>query len=155
MAAYRIWRAWVALFLVGYFGLGIPAILLPHQEVFPCYSWFLFALVPGRESQYAIRLQEVRGQKLAEPVLFQDADGFVGNPHSVTVRELVRQFGVAVEKGRTDEQSRLRQVIEKDYLPIPCRYKLVVMTYEPLTRWRTGRYDVRLLAEYTATGASQ
>jgi hypothetical protein len=155
MSAYRIWRTWVAIFLVGYFGLGIPTIVLPQQEVFPCYSWFLFALVPGQESDYAIRLQEVRGQKLAEPLLFQNADGFVGNPHSVTMRELVRQFGTAVEKGRTNEQLRLREVIEKGYLPIPCRYELVVMTYEPLTRWRTGRYDVRPLREYTAAGAFQ
>ncbi|MGD0057776.1 MAG: hypothetical protein ABSD58_00010 [Verrucomicrobiia bacterium] len=71
MAAYRIWRVWVALFLAGYFALGFSTLALPRGEVFPCFSWFLFALVPGRESQYAVRLQEVRGQKLAEPVLFQ------------------------------------------------------------------------------------
>ncbi len=154
MAAYRIWRAWVALFLAGYFALGLSTLALPHQEVFPCYSWFLFALVPGRESQYAVRLQEVPGQKLAEPVLFQDADNLVDEPHSVMVRNLVQQFGTAVEKGRMDEQVRLRRVMEKDYLPTPCRYEVVVLTYEPLIRWRTGRYDVRPLQEYTVTGES-
>ncbi len=155
MAAYRIWRAWVALFLAGYFVLGLATLALPRQEVFPCYSWFLFALVPGRESQYAVRLQEVRGQKLAEPVLFQDADNFVDEPHNVMVRDLVQQWGAAVENGRLDEQARLRRVMEKDYLPTPCRYELVVLTYEPLTRWRTGRYDVRSLEEYTVTGESR
>jgi hypothetical protein len=155
MAAYRIWRAWVALFLAGYFALGVATLALPRQEVFPCYSWFLFALVPGRESQYAVRLQEVRGQKLGEPVLFQDADNFVDEPHNVMVRDLVQQFGAAVEKNRMDEQARLRRVMEKDYLPSPCRYELVVLTYEPLTRWRTGHYDVRSLAEYSSTGDSR
>jgi hypothetical protein len=152
MAAYRIWRVWVALFLAGYFMLGLATLALPRQEVFPCYSWFLFALVPGRETQYAIRLKEVRGQKLAEPVLFQDADNFVDEPHSVVVRDLVQQFGVAVERGRMDEQVRLRRAIEKNYLPIPCRYELVVLTFEPLTRWRTGRYDARSLGEYSTRG---
>lgn len=151
MAAYRIWRAWIALFLAGYFVLGLATLALPRQEVFPCYSWFLFALVPGRESQYAVRLQEVRGQKLAEPVLFQDADSFVDEPHNVMAHELVQRLGAAVERGPTDEQLRLRRVMEKDYLPAPCRYQLVVLTYEPLTRWRTGRYDVRPLGEYSST----
>jgi hypothetical protein len=155
MAAYRIWRTWVALFLAGYFVLGLATLALPRGEVFPCYSWFLFALVPGQESQYAVRLEEVRGQKLAEPVLFQDADNIVDEPHSVTARELVQRLGAAVENGQTDEQLRLRRVLEKNYLPTPCRYELVVMTYEPLTRWRTGRYDVRSLAEYSSTGDSQ
>jgi len=155
MAAYRIWRVWVALFLAGYFVLGLATLALPRQEVFPCYSWFLFALVPGRESQYAVRLQEVRGQKLAEPVLFQDADNFVDEPHNVMVRDLVQQWGTAIEKGRLDEQAHLRRVMEKDYLPTPCRYELVVLTYEPLTRWRTGCYDVRSLEEYTVTGESR
>ncbi|MGO9528414.1 MAG: hypothetical protein ACLPT4_08505 [Verrucomicrobiia bacterium] len=155
MAAYRIWRAWVALFLAGYLVLGLATLALPRQEVFPCYSWFLFALVPGREYQYAVRLQEVRGQKLGEPVLFQDADNFVDEPHNVMVRDLVQQWGAAVENGRLDEQARLRRVMEKDYLPTPCRYELVVLTCEPLTRWRTGRYDVRSLEEYTVTGESR
>lgn len=155
MAAYRIWRVWVALFLAGYFVLGLATLALPSQEMFPCYSWFLFALVPGRESQYAIRLEEVRGQKLAQPVLFQDADNFVDEPHSVTARELVQRFGAAVERGQTDEQMRLRRVMEKNYLPTTCRYELVVITYEPLTRWRTGHYDVQSLGEYTATGESR
>jgi len=151
MAAYRIWRAWVALFLAGYFALGLATLALPRQEVFPCYSWFLFALVPGRESPYAVRLLEVRGQKLAEPVLFQDAEDFVAEPHNVMAHEIVQQLGMAVEKGTMDEQVRLRRVMEKDFLPVPCRYELVVLTYEPLTRWRTGRYDVRSLAEYSST----
>jgi hypothetical protein len=154
MAAYRIWRTWVALFLGGYFVLGLLTLALPRQEVFPVYSWFLFALVPGRETQYAVRLEEVRGQKLAVPLLFQDAEDLVAEPHNVMMRDLVQQFGAAAEKGQTDEQASLRRVMEKNYLPAPCRYELIIMTYEPLTRWRTGRYDARSIGEHTVTGES-
>ena len=126
--------------------------MLPRGEVFPCYSWFLFALVPGRESSYALRLLEVRGQKLAEPVLFQEAEGYVENPHDVTVRELAQQLGAATEHGRMDEQGRVRQILEKNRLPSPCRYELVSMTYDPLVRWRTGRYEIRSLAQFTSAG---
>jgi hypothetical protein len=152
MAAYRILRGWVALFLAGYFALGLLTLLLPRREVFPVYSWCLFALVPGQESRYALRLQEVRGQKFAEPVLYQEADSLVADPHSVTVRELVQQFGLAVEKGRVRQQLRIRRLMEKDHLPSLCRYELVIITYDPLIRWRTGRYEVRLLAQYASPG---
>ena len=152
MAAYRILRGWVALFLAGYFALGLLTLLLPRREVFPLYSWFLFALVPGQESRYALRLQEVRGQKLAEPLLYQDAESFVADPHNVTVREIVQQFGLAVEKGQVQEQLRIRRMMEKDHLPPSCRYELVIITYDPLARWRTGRYEIRALAQYTSPG---
>jgi hypothetical protein len=140
--------------LTGYFALGLLTLLLPRREVFPLYSWFLFALVPGRESDYALRLREVNGQKLPEPVLYQDAKGLVADPHNVTVREIVQQFGRAVEKGRVQERLRIRRVMEKDYLPPLCRYELVIITYDPLARWRTGRgrYEVRPLAQYASSG---
>jgi hypothetical protein len=82
--------------LAGYFAHGLLTLLLPRREIFPMYSWFLFALIPGRESRYALRLQEVGGQKLAEPVLYQDAESLVADPHTVTVREVVQQFGLVV-----------------------------------------------------------
>jgi hypothetical protein len=155
MAAYRILRVWVALFLAGYFALGLATVLLPQQEVFPVYSWFLFPLVPGQQTRYALQLQEAHGQRLTGPLLYQDAEGYVANPHSVTVDELVQQLGLAVERGRADDQQRLRQVLEKNHLPSPCRYELVAIMFDPLVRWRTGRYEVRPLAQYLSLGESR
>ena len=152
MAAYRILRGWVALFLAGYFVFGFSALLLPRREVFPVSSWSLFALVPGQESRYALRLLEAGGKKLAEPVLYQEAEGLVVDPHSVAVREIVQQFGLAVERGRIQEQLRIRRMLERDHLPSPCRYELVMITYDPLVRWRTGRYEVRPMAQYASPG---
>src|SRR5271154_5396970 len=130
MAAYRILRGWVAIFLTGYFALGLATVLHPRQEVFPVYSWFLFPLVPGQETRYALRLQEAHGQKLAGPLLYQDAEDLVANPHSVTVDELVQQLGRAAKQGRAEEQQRLRQVLEKNHLPSPCRYELVAIIFD-------------------------
>lgn len=155
MAAYRILRVWVALFLAGYFALGLATVLLPQQEVFPVYSWFLFPLVPGRQTRYALRLQEARGQGLTPPLLYQDAENYVANPHSVTVDELVQQFGQAVTKGRVDDQQRLRHVLEKNHLPSPCQYELVTITFDPLVRWRTGRYEAKPFAQYQSLGESR
>lgn len=147
MAAYRILRGWVALFLAGYFVLGLATVMLPQQEVFPVYSWFLFPLVPGQQTRYALRLQEAQG-----PLLYQDAEGFVANPHSVTVDELVQRLGRAVEQGRTNEQQHICQVLEKNHLPSPCRYELVSIVFDPLIRWHTGRHEVRPIAQYQSSG---
>jgi hypothetical protein len=152
MAAYRILRGWVAFFLAGYFVLGLATAMLPQQEVFPVYSWFLFPLVPGQQTRYALRLREARGQKFAAPLLYQDAEGFVANPHSVTVDELVQQLGLAVKTERADEQQRLRQVLEKNYLPSQCQYELVAIVFDPLVRWRTGQYEIRPIAQYQSSG---
>jgi hypothetical protein len=152
MAAYRILRGWVALFLAGYFVLGLATVMLPQQEVFPVYSWFLFPLVPGQQTRYALRLREARGQKFATPLLYQDAEGFVVNPHSVTVDELVQQLGRAVEQGRTNEQQHICQVLERNHLPPQCQYELVTIIFDPLVRWRTGQYEVRPIAQYQSSG---
>jgi hypothetical protein len=150
MGAYRILRGWVAIFLVGYFVLGLGTAMLPQQEVFPLYSWFLFPSVPGRQTRYALRLEEPQG-----PLLYQEAEGFVANPHSVTVDELVQQLGLAVKQGRVNEQQRIRQVLEKNHLPSSCRYELVTITFDPLIRWRTGRCEVEPIAQYLARGVAQ
>jgi hypothetical protein len=152
MAAYRILRGWVALFLAGYFVLGLATAILPQQEVFPVYSWFLFPLVPGQQTRYALRLLETPGQKFATPLLYQDAEGLVANPHSVTVDELVQQLGLAVKTGKTDEQQRLRQVLEKNHLPSQCQYELVTIVFDPLGRWRTKQYEIRSIAQYRSSG---
>jgi hypothetical protein len=109
-------------------------------------------LVPGQQTRYALRLQEAHGQKFSSPLLYQDAEGFVANPHSVTVDELVQQLGLAVQKGSADERQRIRQVLEKNHLPAPCRYELVAIIFDPLVRWHTGRYEVRPLAQYQSSG---
>jgi hypothetical protein len=152
MAAYRILRGWVALFLTSYFVLGLATARLPQQEVFPVYSWFLFPLVPGQQTRYALRLLDVPGQKFAAPLLYQDAEGFVTNPHSVTVDELVQQLGLVVKTRKADEQQRLRRVLEGNYLPSQCHYELVTIVFDPLVRWHTGRYEVRSIAQYQSSG---
>ena len=116
-------------FFGGILCAGIGDAGVAAREVFPCYSWFLFALVPGQESQYAVRLQEVHGQKLTAARAVSGRGHFVDQAAKRDgPRNSFSSSAPAVEKGRTDEQVRLRRVMEKDYLPAPCRYELVVMT---------------------------
>jgi hypothetical protein len=136
--------------LAGYFVCGLLTLLLPRQEAFPVYSWFLFPLAPGRQTRYALRLQQVNGQTLDSPRLYQDAGEFVADPHSVTVDELVQQLGSAVQQGRAEDQRRIRLLLEKDHLPSPCRYELVTISFDPLIRWRTGLCAIRPVAQYAS-----
>ena len=90
---YRRTRRGVAFFLAFYFIVGLGTLLLPTREIFPFYSWFLFALVPQGEPHYELILYEVNGQSLDPPRRYQEAESLVSSPHSVTVYKLTQQIG--------------------------------------------------------------
>jgi hypothetical protein len=148
MRAYRIAQRWVAFFLAAYFAGGLLTLLHPHQEVFPVYSWFLFSLVPQQQTRYALLLREIRGKILEKPLYYEEADGLVPAPHSVTAYELVQQFGAATQSHDEEQQQRLRRVLESNSLPPRTRYDLMEITFDPLTRWRTGEHRAERLSTF-------
>jgi hypothetical protein len=115
---YRRTRRGVAFFLAFYFIVGLGTLLLPTREVFPFYSWFLFALVPQGEPHYELILYEVNGQSLDPPRRYQEAESWVSSPHSVTVYKLTQQIGAT-----NDPQAR--ELLEKSWLPPKTRYQIV------------------------------
>src|SRR5271154_5944071 len=102
MREYRRIRRGMAWLLAAYFLGGLLTLLHPAMEVFPVYSWFLFALTPQAGPQYGLLLREVNGRAVEPPRLYQDADGLIVSPHAVTVFSLVQQLGGAVEHGQSD-----------------------------------------------------
>ena len=107
------------MFLAIYFVAGIGTLLLPAREIFPFYSWFLFALVPQNSTtHYDLILHEVNGRHLDPPVRYQEADGLVPSPHSVTVYRLTQRLGAT-------QDAHARELLEKDWLPPGTRYEIV------------------------------
>jgi hypothetical protein len=141
MREYRRLCSGVAVLLAAYFVGGLLTLALPQREVFPVYSWFLFSLVPQSGSQYGLLLKEVDGQELAPPVLYQDAEGWIETPHSVTVFKLVQQLGAALEHDGPDAQ-RFRELLENEWLLPQTRYEIVTINVDPIARWKTGEYAI-------------
>jgi hypothetical protein len=154
MREYRRIRRGMSWFLAAYFVGGLLTLLLPEREVFPVYSWFLFPLVPRAETQYALLLHEVSGQRVEPPCLYQDAEGRIPRPHSVTVFQLTQKFGAAFEHGQAD-QARYCELLEKNWLPARTRYELVKVNADPIARWKNGRFEItQRLEMFTSAGAT-
>lgn len=116
---YQRTRRGIALFLALYFVVGLGTLLLPAREVFPFYSWFLFALVPQNgTAHYDLILYEVNGQPVDPPRRYQDADGLVRSPHNVTVYRLIQRIGAT-------QDAQARELLEKAWLPPKTRYEII------------------------------
>ena len=154
MREYTRIRKIISLFLAAYFAGGLLTLLLPEREIFPVYSWFLFALVPQNETQYAIVLHHVGNQELTPERLFQEADGIIAQPHSVAAFQLMQKFGAAFER-KSPDATRLRQQLEGTFLQRATRYELVKINSDPVARWKSGSYEIiRTLQTFTSGEAT-
>jgi hypothetical protein len=138
MKRYRLWQAWSALWLGSIALFGTILGLAGRHEIFPFYSWFLFAQVPGPTTRYTILLYSLgEGRPLGEPLRLEQAGpDQVPRPHSVAAAHLVQELGRAWRRGDQQELWRLRRVLESTYLPPSCRYALVRFQNDPLEQWR-------------------
>ncbi len=154
MREYIRLRKVMSWFLAAYFAGGLLTLLSSEREIFPVYSWFLFALVPQADTQYALLLEEADGKTIEPPCLYQEGDGWVAQPHSVRVFQLVQKLGAACERN-LPEQARYRELLEKNWLPARTRYELVKVNGDPIARWQSGRYEItRRLQHFTTAGAT-
>ena len=130
------------------FAGGLFTLLTPQHEVFPLFSWFLFPLTPNPGTRPALLLEDYRGTHYAAPVAVEKADGVLTSAQAPAVFALTQELGRAVAVANESEVSRLRRILEGDYLPGPGRYALAEITYDPIERFRSGHEQVRLIREF-------
>lgn len=157
MKRYRRQRTCLFLFLVAYLVLGqashwAPVKWMPHREVFPFFSWYLFVDVPGDRTDFGLRIHESGEQSFDPPVYFEDAEGVVSQPHSIAAHVVVLRLGKAIEAQDDATVEELRGLLEKRYLPERVRYGIVKRRFDPLERWKTGALTATPVALFTRTG---
>ncbi|MDI3289316.1 hypothetical protein [Polyangium sp. 15x6] len=148
MKALQRTRFFLALLLSGYFLIGIAT--RATGEIFPVWSWFLFAAVPQRQTHYSALLLEVEGANLSEPMLYQDGKDIIPSPNSPTAAVLLDRLGKALES-KDAEATTLRQTLETNYLPRVKRYAIVKLSYRPLEYWRTRAHERKEIATFEVT----
>src|SRR5262249_45904025 len=116
MHAYRRLERLIASFLALLFFGGLAALPLPQMEGVPRFSWFRFRAPPNTETRYSILLRENAGRPVDPPRLFQEADGFVNEPHAVTAYKITQFFGRAAARGDLKEAEQQRRLLERNYL---------------------------------------
>jgi hypothetical protein len=152
MNSYRRLKTGLVLFVALVFFGGLASLPRLNQETFPFYSWFLFALTPQAQIKYNIRIDELALYKLEEAkmtVYYEQAGGIVGQPHSPTAHKIIQRLGAAYVRGDKAEVERQRRLLEGNFLPLPNRYTLVEIWYDPIERYRTGEQTAKELARFT------
>ncbi len=110
------------------------------SELFPVFKWELFSKVPPREqTSYGVRLLEVDGEVLDEPIYFEEALHLFRSARSPDVPTLVRSWSQHVAAGNFEESVRSQILFEARFLESrPVRYQLVRRTYDIVERVDCG-----------------
>lgn len=149
MNRYRvIWKTvLIGLFL--YMVIGFLTFDIKNKksnEVFPVFSWFLFAEVPQKNHiRYTIRIYEIDGKTLPVPLLFAEA-GAYSNPHSVSANKLIQDLGKALVENQIQEVKGIRELLEQNQIHRVNRYELIQLTYDPVERFKTGKAEEKSIA---------
>jgi len=140
----RIWfyiLAGLFLYLVG----GLLTFDLEKKksnEVFPVFSWFLFADVPQKNHvRYTLRVLRADDRDLVPALFFSEAGAFA-NPKSVSANKLIDEIGRSLAHQEEGEVQRLRRTLEENQIHRIQRYELIKLTYDPVERYQTGKMQV-------------
>ena len=134
------YRVFLPLFLVSYCAAGF----LTHsqfggREVFPVFSWGLYADASRTEVQYTARVIEIDGQPLETAVDLLDTPAFHRAPDYWRDVGVMTRFGAALDEGDRAGADALRRLFEANVLPgSSVRYEMVKRTYNPLERRASG-----------------
>lgn len=145
-------REYPALFIIGfiflYFIIGMATGFSGANEIFPFFSWRLFAHIPDNTSEYAIIVEVFNGTTVSPPQLFQEAKGIIKESDSIIAHKLIQNFGKAYERKDIQEAEELRRLFEANYIKGPARYRLIRIIYNPVERWKTGSYEMINIQEF-------
>lgn len=147
-----------SIFVIGfisfYFLFGIISGLLSTKQIFPFFSWNLFGDIPNKRIEHTVIVDLYNGTIVSPPQLFQEAKEIVWESDSITARRLIQDFAMAYQWGDIKEADRLRKIFEANFIKAPARYRLVRLIYDPLVRWKTGKYERIDIQEFTVGGHS-
>ncbi len=139
----------IALFLAAYFAIGVAARLTSSgtEDVYPFFSWFLFAEVPSRfQSSFVIMIREIDGQKQEPPAPLSQFPQLYGGGGPGELFALVQAFGRSVQ-GHDTNAPRIRREIETRF-GRPVAYDLVAQRYDALKKWRTNEAEEKVVASF-------
>lgn len=146
-------------FLIGYTIVGFMTELRPplkERELIPFFSWFLFHETPKEVSRFALVLYEYNEQMITPPRLWNDVPG-IQNPFSLQLYALIQRWGQSVLDGDIAASDRWQRIFEESFLYHQARYELVEIRYDPIERWRNGRFTIerRLVSRSATAGQTQ
>lgn len=121
----------LVMFLAGEAALLRP----PTYEVFPFYSWSMFALVPNETEQFYVFVT-----KDGETREFTRAKKWVGDSaNSIVAFSVIQQYGKALLSGNKKEIANWRRQFEESHIPGDLFYEVRYSKGDPMDRWQRER----------------
>lgn len=133
----------LALLLLLYVSIAVSTHLTKQPEIFPFFSWSLFSSVPQPEkTNYGLRLIAVDGKTLQTPLFFEEGEQYFAGANSIMAMTTIRRLARAIEAGNAGQIVEYQTFFEEMFLAeaSDVAYEVVRRTYNPVERWRTGRY---------------
>ncbi len=150
---YRKLKALVAAVFVVMFVAGETALLRPPTyEVFPFYSWSMFALVPNETGQFYVFV--IKDGEMRE---YTRAKKWVGEAaNSVIAYTVIQQYGKALRSGNKNEIATWRRQFEENHIPDGLVYEVRYSKGDPMVRWQQERVaDVPVWPKMTVVGGRE
>lgn len=153
MRRYRRLQAAVAGILLMMFVAGEAALLRPPTyEMFPFYSWSMFALVPNKTEQFYVFVT-----KDGVTREYTRAKKWVGeSANSVIAYTVIQQYGKALRSGNKKEIANWRRQFEENHIPDDLIYEVRYGKGDPMVRWHQERMkEVPVWPEMTVVGGRE
>ena len=141
---YRYAKRGVIFFLVLYFLVGIFAEIYTSGELYPVFSWRLFAIVPNEVVKHTIEIS-VLGETTYDPPLKFSDTGFLFKRISQSPTDYERtieNLGSAIRISDDFLILKHRAEIESIFATDTFEYSVVQISYDSLEYWETRSYKV-------------
>lgn len=152
MRRYRRLQILVATVFLVMFAAGEAALLRPPTyEVFPFYSWSMFALVPNKTEQFYVFVT-----KDGETREYTRAKKWVRDANSVVAYTVIQQYGNALKSGNKKEIAKWRRQFEENHMPDDLGYEVRYGNGDPMARWQQERVaEIPVWPDMTVVGGRE
>ncbi len=116
-----------------------------EPEIFPLFSWRLFAGVPNTRTEYSVEITKFGNTQLSQPVVFSEAN-FLASSKSVSARKLIQDFAQSYNKNQ--DYQKYQTVLETVYLDKTKEYRLVKQTYNPVDKFFKKKGEKETIATF-------
>lgn len=133
-----------------YFFLGIYlGKISKKQEIFPVFSWLLFAKVPPENfTRYNIVIYQHNGKNFNPGISFYQADKSMVTKNNVVANTLIKKMARSYGKNQR-EFDKLRNVFEGSFLRGKIKYELVKEEYSLLEKHKKGEIKQTTLGVFS------
>lgn len=145
-SSYERMKYCVAASLVLYCVIGIGIKLFTNGaykgEIYPFFSWFLFAEIPKEHYEYRMEMLSLGDVTYDPPLPFSETrDIFLDLGRSPTEYiPLIQELGTAVVQEQGDQIAVSRARVETMFSGASGEYRILRVLYDPLRYWNTGQY---------------